>query len=341
LAIAPAARAQSQSADVPQLEPAIRRWLDVQTLTIYSRYRFVENSKDVTTSDQLQYKDAIRARVNFDAEKRYSVTLGYFSGGSFTSSWNNLGVGNDTTFVGSDHYLKQLYASATPVKGLELQYGGLFVNRGEGDEWLTYDDDGFLVGGRVSLRRPKMFYLDEITVTHGAIGPQSTPSLNDRWDLLGHSNYTQVLGVKRVRDLIAGSVEYDRQIGADIIRAAATLHFSARAPVSTIRYQQYWRLNQSSAAGFGLWAERPIAKGVRVQGGYVTVDQFYGGWNADRMQSGRRFFANATIPIYGPLAASFYATQALSATYAVPIHQRFDVVVSYDVLSSLRRLGLF
>ena len=65
-----------------------------------------------------------------------------------------------------------------------------------------------------------------------------------------------------------------------------------------------------------------------MQGGYVTVDQFYGGWNADRMQSGRRFFANATIPIYGPVSGSLYVTQALDAPYAVPINRRFDAVIS-------------
>ena len=57
------------------------------------------------------------------------------------------------------------------MKGLELQYGGLYLNRGEADEWVTYDTDGYLAGERVSLKRPKELYLDEITVTRAAIGP--------------------------------------------------------------------------------------------------------------------------------------------------------------------------
>jgi hypothetical protein len=90
-----------------------------------------------------------------------------------------------------------------------------------------------------------------------------------------------------------------------------------------------------------VWAERAVTKYARIQGGYVTVDQFYGGWNADRMQNGRRVFANVTVPIHGPLAASVYATRALSAPYAVSIDRRVDVVISYDVLASLRKTGVF
>jgi hypothetical protein len=184
-------------------------------------------------------------------------------------------------------------------------------------------------------------YLDELTVTRGGIGPLGTPNLTSRWDGLTRPNYTQVLGVKQFTPVLSGSLEYDRQIGADILRAAVTVRLGAKAPVSTIRYEQYRRLTPNPAAGFAVWVERPIRKYARLQGGYVTVDQFYGGWNADRMQQGRRFFANATIPIYGPVSGSLYVTQALDAPYAVSIHRRFDAVISYDVLNTLRRTGIF
>ena len=338
--------AQSQpmppaTAPKPAAEPPLRRWFEIQQFALSTRYRFSENSKDVTTSSQLQYKDSFRARLNLDPQKRYTVNIGSFSGSGFISSWNNLGFGNNTLFDGKDHYVKQLYAAAVPVKGLELQYGGLYVNRGESDEWVTYDDDGYLVGERVSVRRPKELYLDEITVTRAAIGPLTTPNLTSRWDGLKNPDYTQVLGVKRFNKMVSGSLEYNRQIGADILRAAVTLHFSAKAPVSTVRYEQYRRVNLNAASGFGVWADRPITKYARLQGGYVTVDQFYGGWNADRMQSGRRFFANATIAIYGPVSGSLYVTHALDAPYAVSVNRRFDAIISYDVLNTLRRTGIF
>src|SRR5450759_1791837 len=168
------ARAQSPPPAAASDAPPLRRWLDIQNFTVFSRYRFAANSKDVTTSDQLQYKDTFRARFNIDPRKRYTITVGYFSGSSFTSTWDNWGIGNNTTLDGKDHYMKQLYASAAPVRGLELQYGGIYITRGETDEFISYDDDGYLVGERVTARRPKELYLDEISVTRAAIGPFTT-----------------------------------------------------------------------------------------------------------------------------------------------------------------------
>jgi hypothetical protein len=227
------------------------------------------------------------------------------------------------------------------VKGLEIQYGSLYLNRGEADEWATYDDDGYVAGERVSVRRPRELYFDEITVTRAGIGPLTQPNLFDRGDLLTHPNYTQVLGLKRFTPIVAGSLEYNRQIGADIVRGAVTLRFPPRAPISAIRYEQYHRFNLNEGSGFGLWAERPATKYARVQAGYVSIDQFYGGWNGDRMLNGRRFFANATIPIHGPLSATMFVTAALKEPYTVAIHRRFDAVIQYDVLSTLRKSGVF
>ena len=333
--------AAPKAAPKPAPDPPLRRWFEFQQFTLSTRYRFIENNKDVTTSNQEQYKESVRARVNLDPRKRYTVNMGFFTGATFTSSWNNLGIGNNTVFVGKDHYFKQFYAAAAPITGLEFHYGGIYANRGETDEWVGFDDDNYLVGERVSVRRPKELFLDELTVTRAAIGPLAPANLGRRWDGLKNPNFTQVLGVKRFNQRVSGSLEYNRQIGADILRAAVTLHFSAKAPLSTVRYEQYRRVNLNAASGFSLWADRPITKYVRLQGGYVAVDQFYGGWNADKMQSGRRFFLNATIPIYGPLCAAVYVTRALDAPYAVPIDRRFDAMVTYDVLNTLRRTGIF
>lgn len=324
-------------------EPAIRRWLDVQQLTLYSRYRFVDNNKTppVTTADQLQYKESIRARFNIDPEKRFTINAGFFSGSNFTSSWNNWGVGTGGNFDSQDNYVKQLYASAIPVTGVEGQVGGLFVTRGEQDEWISFDDDGFIMGERGTVKRPKNLYFDELTVTRGALGPLNQPDIGDRWDSFKHQNYTQALAVKKFSAMFAASASYERQIGADIARAAVTVHLSKTAPVNTIRYEQYHRFNLHEASGFAVWADRSITKYLRLQGGYATVDQYYGGWNADRMQIGRRFFAAATIPIWGPVSASLYGTQALHADYPITIRQRFDAVISYDLLDTLRRGRIF
>jgi hypothetical protein len=113
------------SQDVPA--PPLQRWFELQNFVLYSRYRFVKNSGDVVTADQLQYKDTFQARVNIDREKRYTIQFGYFSGSSFISTWNNWGVGTGGDFDGKDNYLKQLFADARPIDAIELQYGGLYV----------------------------------------------------------------------------------------------------------------------------------------------------------------------------------------------------------------------
>jgi hypothetical protein len=329
------------TAQQPATVPPIRRWLDVQSLTLYTRYRFTETNQGKTTADQLQYKEQVQARLKLDEAARYTIAVGFFSGSSFVGTWDNLGIGNGTSFDGSNHYIKQLYLAAIPIAGVELQYGGLYLNRGEADEWVTYDTDGYIVGERVSVHRPRELHLDEVTVTRAAIGPMHTPNLFDRLDGLRHPNYTQLLARTRVSKLVGGSFEYSRQIGADYLRGALTLHLPSESPIDAIRAEGYHRFNQHAASGIGLSVERSLSRRLRVQGGFVNVDQFYGGWNADRMLSGRRLFASASIPIRGPVSASLYWTHTVDTPYAVPIGQRFDAVIGYNLLDTLRRAGIF
>src|SRR5262249_7241944 len=181
---------------------------------------------------------------------------------------------------------------------------------------------------------------------------QAQPNLFDRGDQFTHPDYTQVLGLKHFTPVVSGSLEYNRQLGSDLVRGAVTLRLPAAAPVRAVRYAQYHRVatdqlpvedgaTKESGWGFGLWAERPVTKYARVQGGYVSIDRFYGGWNADRMLTGRRFYATAVGPIWGPLSYYLFASAALDETYAVANHRRFEAHVQWDVLNSLRKTGGF
>jgi hypothetical protein len=320
--------------------PPLRRWFELQTLTASTRYRFIESNADVVTANQMQYREIFRARFNLDAKHRYTATIGGGSGNAFISAWNNTGAGTGTTNF-HDHYMKELYAAAQPVDGLELQYGGMYVTRGETTEYTSYDEDGYLLGERVSVRRPKELFLDEFTVTRAAIGPYNVPNLHKRWDGLKHPDYCQVLGDKRINQYVAASFDYSTQAGADTLRGAIALRFKPSAPISALRYEQYGRVNAHAAAGFAVTAERPLPRGTRLLGGYATVDQFYNGWNSDRIQRGRRVFALANVPIVGPLSAQLFVTQALHSPYPVAIRTRFDAIVIYDVAAALRQTGVF
>jgi hypothetical protein len=316
--------------------PAFERWVNVQNATVVTRYRFVQSSADVTTSNQMQYKETLRVRFNIDPAKRFTVNVGAFSGAGFISSWNNLGPGTGT-FNGHDAYVKQLFVAATPWKWLELQAGGLYLKTLENTEITSFDDDGYMSGERVIVRRPKELYVDELSVTRGSLGPLTTPNLWARWrDDIG-VGYTQVAVAKRVTSRIAASLDYTDQAGVGTVRAALAVRFDQGVPIAGLRYEQYHRSSSHAASGFALVAERPITKWMRLQGGYATIDEFYGGWNADRIQRGRRVFATSTLRIAGPLSASIFATRALASTYSISNRVRFDAALTWDVLAQVRR----
>jgi hypothetical protein len=319
--------------------PPIRRWLEWQALTLMSRYRFVENSADVVTANQIQYKNVIRGRVNLDARKRYAVNFGVFTGQNFIATWNNTSVGTgDLVLL---HSLKQLYVSAAPISGLEVQYGGLYLSRGEVTEIASYDDDGYIVGERVSVRRPADAFFDEISATRAFIGPFTTPSLTDRWEGLHASNYRQLLLARHVTARVKASADYTYDQGADVVRAAMAVTLPARAPVSQVRYEQYWRATPNAAAGFAVTVDRAVTRHARVSGGYTTIDEFYGGWNADKMQRGKRFFATVSAPLPWDFTLQFFATQAVDVRYALTNRTRADVQINYDLLKTLQRARVF
>lgn len=336
----PLTAAAQNAAAPPPKEPPLRRWFEIQTFTLSTRYRFIDTNADRTTSNDMQYREYTRARFNLDAKKRFTVNFGTASGNSFISSWDYTGWGiNDADY--HNHYLKHLYGSAIPISGLEIQAGGLYISKGELTEFTSYDDDGYVMGSRVTVRRPKQIYLDEVTFTRASLGPSNEPNVFDRFEDFDDPNYTQILASKRFSQMVAASLDFSEQSGADTLRGAVALRFKPTAPITALRYEQYHRFNANSASGFALTAERPVTKWVRLSGGYATIDEFYGGLNADRIQRGRRFFAIANVPLVGPLSASFFVTEALHADYALSNQTRFDAVLAWDVLNSLKRTGHF
>jgi hypothetical protein len=108
-----------------------------------------------------------------------------------------------------------------------------------------------------------------------------------------------------------------------------------------LRFEQYRRITAQPGGGFAITVERPLTRYVRLQGGYLTIDERYGNLNADRIQRGRRFAVMANVALRGPLTASLFATQALHSAFGVSNRTRFDLVLQYDVLSVLRETRRF
>jgi len=240
----------------------LSRWFEVQTAILYARYRFVETSAGVTTANQIQHKESFQARFKFDEQGNYSLNAGLFSGRNFIATWNNTGWG--TGAAQSNLALKQLYFSAKPVKGLELQYGGLYILRGESTEITSYDEDGYIVGERVSLKRPEKFFFDEISITYAYLGDLNTPNLNQRYHRLKQSNYHQFLVEKKTGKRAAISADYTFQAGRETLREAIKVNTAELRVFDFIRFENYQRTKIRPDYGFALFGEKTLFQRLRL-----------------------------------------------------------------------------
>ena len=323
----------------PLATPKIQRWFELQTASVQARYRYVETSKGLVASDQAQDSIALKARVKFDSKGKYSVNAGAATGTSFTGGWNNTGIG--TGGLITNMYLKQLFFAAAPIKGLDMSYGGLAFVRGDSTEITSYDNDGYLVGLRVSVKRPKDLYLDEITFTSGYLGDLNQPSVLDRFSRLDEVNYRHVLVGKRFGKSVSASADYTRLSGVGTFRTAINAKTPKAHVIDFVRYEQYRRGDPKADFGYAVYAEKAIVKRFSLGLGYADIDPNYGGLNADRFNKGRRIFEQANLKVLRDLTVSAFLTQAVNNPFAVSNKQRVDIVAAYNVLGPIQRAGYF
>jgi hypothetical protein len=318
----------------------LTRWFELNTATLYSRYRFVKTSAGLTTGDQAQHKETFQGRFKFDESGKYSLDAGLFSGRNFIATWNNTGWG--TGVAQSNLALKQLYFAAKPIKGLEFQVGGLYILRGESTEITSYDDDGYIVGERVSIKRPEQLFLDEISVSRAYLGDTGTPNINKRYHRLEQSNYHHFLLAKKIGKRAAVSADYTFQAGRETLREAIKVNTAELRVLDSMRFENYQRTKIRPDYGFALGCQKILYQRLKLEGGYAQVDPFYGNLNADRFLSGKRVYLMGSYQFSPEFTLSTYLTQAV-ANHQVPVAQqtRFDLIVSYNLLKSLQRTGWF
>jgi hypothetical protein len=332
-----------QTTQVPPrgtVKASVERWFDVQTASVMARYRRVETTADVVTSNHMQDSVALKARFKFDPKGRLTLNAGVATGSSFTGGWNNTGwgTGGDAVF---GMYLKQLFLAATPVKGVDASYGGLAFVRGESTEITSYDNDGYMVGARVTLKRPNQFFLDEISFTNAYVCDVATPGFSDRYSRLGDANYHHLLLGKRVGKVLGLSADYTRDAGVDVLRTAFNLKTPKARVIDFVRYEQYKRFGETAAFGFAAYGEKALTRRVSVGAGYADIDPKYGGRNADRFNKGRRLYEQATLKVTRDLSVSAFLTQAVNNSYAVANARRIDLVVVFNALGPVQRAGMF
>lgn len=328
------ATATSSSAAAPKTH----RWLDLQIGQVDARYRVIDTSAGVRSASQLQHKQTIRAGVKFDANGRYSLQTGLGTGNSFTASWEPTGIGTGEPAWAFN--VRTLYLAAQPMKGLEIHVGSLPATlRGESSEITAYDNDGFLVGERVTIRRANELWLDEVAATVGYLGDFSTPNAFRRLDSLDDHNYTQVLAVKRLWSRGAASVDWTRVDGVETWREAVRVATGDTKVVDSVRLELYQRAAAPDGEGFAISLDKAVSKQVSLTGGYATIDRAAPLLNGDRYGRGRRVFVEGRVAVTPELSVSVFYTHAVANDFPIANDTRFDLVVSYNVLRALQRAG--
>jgi hypothetical protein len=336
------APARGQTAPSPP-KPAgpLARWVDVQNATLNTRYRFVDTSAGAITTNQLQHRESLRARFKFDAPGKYALNLGVFSGSRFTSSWNNtgIGLGDWQKTLG----VRALYFAAQPIAGVEAQYGSLFIIKGESTEITTYDDDGYVIGQRLSVRRPRDMFFDEMSATVGYFTSDPTEiGVSKRVKYLDERpNYGHFLVDKKAGTRAGVSVDFTSVDSARTWRAAANVNTRELRVVDSVLFENYKRTNRNPAYGFALTANKALTRKLSVNWGYARIDPFYGGLNSDRFHIGKRLFAGAAYALSSRFTASAFLTRAVGNEVALPQRTLSNLIFAYNALPDLRRTGLF
>lgn len=315
------------------------RWFDLQAAQTETRYRFIETSAGVTTANQWQHRQSLKAAFKFDEKGNYSIQSFMGTGSSFTGGWDPTGVGTGNPTW--DFRVRRLYAQAIPVKGLELAAGSFDVVRGETSEVTNYDNDAFMQGYRVSLKRPHDLYLDEVSVTTGYLGDLTTINVFKRFKWMNDHNYTQVFGARKLSKTVALSADWSELNGDDTLREGVKLGTRRFGHViDAVRFELYQRVDAAkTGSGAAFTVDRAMNKAVSVNGGLATIDKNANALNGDRYARGKRYFLGSTVTFLPELALSAFYTHGFDNDFAVANNQRFDLILTYNVLKALQNHG--
>jgi hypothetical protein len=298
------------------------------------RYRVSRDGGDRTRANQLQAQEVARGRLRLDAGGRFGVGFTLQSGNGFPGSWNNTGIG--TGEPGAAIYLKHLFADIVPIQGLSIEYGGIGLVHGENTEITSYDNDGYLVGGRITLQAPEQIFFDEASVTIAYLGDLMTTNVLRRLDRLDRQNFVQALVVKHVGPALSLSASYaDDDIEGTVWRQGARIGLQ-HGWVDAVRLEYAVCADAPHDTSSAVTVEKGI-DAVTLSGGYAQVGPRLAVLNADRYSVGSGVFAGAAIRLPADLMATVWVRRQVHAETATPSKVRFDAAIAWDVLRTVRR----
>jgi hypothetical protein len=344
------------------------RWLDLNSFNYGNRYRSVFASTGVHGFSQGQQKLIIDGEFKFDQDGKYGIGFHLSSGRYFNWSYADYMGGGQHQFVnsleartqpvaiyilsqpgsfpsgffnsgGGQVYLRELYLTAQPVKGVEAQFGGLAIERGVNTEATSYDDDGYMAGERILIKRPKQLFLSEIVYTNGYLGDIYQPNFFARGERLANSNYSQILGRKDLGKRLSVSSDYTVTTPEGFIKKIHTTREGIYVDthqskvLTSVRFEAYQRLDAvvtppaqgpsftfPSSKGYAFTLNRSFGKRASVDAGVAEIDTDYFVYlglntaasilglspNGDQYSEGKRYFVRPTIPLNGYLSLTGY-----------------------------------
>lgn len=315
-----------------QSAPEDAPWLELQSVTLGLRYRMLENHLGTGSRNWSDHHEGLRLRLKLDRTARYSLSAVASNGDTFQAGWNLRGLRDGQS--SNRLFLKQLYISGKPLDGVELQYGGLPIVRGESTEITTYDNDGYLTGERITISPKRV--VDELTVTAGYLGDLRLPSVTRRLHRLSDLNYGQILVKKKLSDRLTATADFTNDDDERTLRQALVIRPS-RA-IDLVRIEAYERLSGQRDAGGAITIEKPFGR-TRVAASFASVDERYRPVNGDRYGRGRRLSFTSTTALTRDVSLQFFVTRALDDDLVMGNHTRFDVHIRYELASLLRQLA--
>lgn len=313
---------QTAPQDAPRLE--------LQSVTFGLRYRMLENQLGSRSQNWSDHHQGLKLRLRLDRTARYSLTAVAFNGDSFQGSWNLRGVRDNQS--SNRVFLKQLYVTGKPREGVEVQYGGLPIVRGESSEITSYDNDGYLTGQRLGLS-PKGV-VDELTVTAGYLGDFRAPSVTRRLHRLAEINYGQVLVKKQLTDRLTATADFSVEEGKRTFRQGVAIRPSGW--IDLIRLEAYERVSGERGAGGAITVEKPFGR-TRLAASFASVDDHYRPVNGDRYGRGRRFSLTSTTALTDDMSLQVFLTRALDDDLVMGNHTRLDVHIRYELADLLKQ----
>ena len=313
------------------------RWLDLQAVSVGTQYLFIKNGLGVNTANVLQYQIAARGRFKFDAKGNYSINAGLYTGTNFIAGFNNSGLG--TGKARSNLYVKHLYLRALPVHGVEVQYGGLDIWHDESTDITGYAYNGYIVGERLSIKRPRELFFDDISVAFGEVADLNVPNVFRRLHRITRSNFHRFMLKKDIGERAWVSADYAFQSGAQTWREAIRIRVTELRAIDTFHAEVYEISRPGSGYGFAGYGEKSVSPKFIVGGGYADIDRLI--LNSDRYGVGKRLFLTTKIPVNEAFSVLVFATQAINHASLNAPQQRIDIGLYYNVLHLLRKTRLF